>query len=378
MLSCVRHSKHAIIHARTPSSRRYNPGARKRAISNFSPRKVVVSIYFDRFRQSFREVHAVSNALVMGSLSPKDHALREMMNFVLSPEQPSDYTHVFQYAHCRVESDYQDIVKISAAVHLLQASTFLTDDVFDGTMTRYSLPAVHRKYGASYAIIAAELLQSVAMETIGAELDGGQFQHRCLAFQIFNQMMRELYVGQFLDVFHTGDLRIAKSEYFRIIALAVGNFLAHLARCGALLAGKPASEVEALSSFGYHYGMALFITDDIVDVADRPEVTGKSYAADLRNRRMRLPVILALKMGKPSDVRSLKRLLLKKKELSPAEIEQARGVVLRSGALGACLKIAKRHLAKSVEALATLKESPTTENLRWLAKTLLTAQRLAG
>ena len=335
-----------------------------------------MSVYFDSFRKSFREVHSVSRDLVLGSLNARDHELRKMMSFALSSRQASDYTHVFQYAFCRTERDSRKIIKLSAAVHLLQSSSFITDDIFDQAFVRYGKPAMHQKYGVSYAIIAAELLQTVAMETISAELDRGSFHNPCLVLRIFNQMMRELYVGQYLDIFYTGNVRIRKQEYFRVIALGVGNFFGHIARCGALLAGKPESEVSKLASFAYHYGMALFITDDIVDVADRPQVTGKTYASDLKNRRMRLPVIFALEMGKTTDVHVLQR-LFQTKHLSPVEIERARRIIRRSGALEACLQVAKDHLAKSVQALAQMKVSRTTKNLRWIAETLLPAQRLA-
>ncbi len=334
-----------------------------------------MSVYFDKFRESFREIHSTGQRLVQQSLSPKDRALKEMMRFVLAYQKPSDYAHLFQYAFCRREGDFRRAVKIAAAVHLLQASSFVTDDIFDHSTRRYGHPAVHRKYGVSSAIVATELLQSVALETVSAELERGGFRNECRVLRIFNRMVRELYIGQYLDIYNTGNIRIKKDEYFRIIALGVGRFMAHVAECGALLAGKPAAEVRTLHGFGYHYGMALFITDDMVDVIDRPGVTGKSDAMDLRNRRMRLPVLLALERAAPREAQFL-RALMENRRAGRAEIKRAREIIRRSGALEACLRAARRHLSSALLALSGIKPGPTTQNLRWLAGTLLAAQRL--
>lgn len=336
-----------------------------------------MSAHFDAFRRTFREVHSTCAKLVHKGLGPRDRHLKGLMDFVLAYQTASEYPFVFKYSFARSEAEAAKITKLAAAIHLLQTSAFVTDDILDRTEMRYGHPAVHEKYGVSYAIIATEILQSVALETISEELDKGKFQNKCLALKILNQMMRELYVGQYLDVYNTGNLRVSKRDYYRVIALGVGNFFKYIAESAALLAGRPEREVKGLSSFAYHYGMALFITDDIVDVVDRPEVTGKAYAADLQNRRMRLPMMLALEMSGRGDVRFLKR-LMKGGEPSPARIRRAADIIRRSGALDACLRAVKRHLSESLASLSSMGASLGAERLRWLSETLLTSQRLDG
>jgi len=334
-----------------------------------------VSVYLEVFRRTFREVHSTCEALLQKSVNRKDSHLREMMSFVLAHQTASEYPYVFKYAFCRTEKDSPRILKLSAAVHLLQTSAFVTDDIFDATSMRYGQPAIHKKYGVSYAIMATEILQCVGLETLSAELERGRFQNKVLVLKILNQMMRELYVGQYLDVYNTANLRMTRGEYDRVIGLGVGNFFQHLARCGALLAGRPEPEVRALAGFGYHYGMALFITDDIVDVVDRSKVTGKTYATDLKNRRMRLPVILALQMAGDRDRKFLREVFGKSRLVSD-DIERARCIIRDCGAVDACRRSAKDHLSKGVRHLSRMRSSLTTRNFKWLSDTLLTAQRL--
>lgn len=334
-----------------------------------------MSVHFDAFRKTFREVHSACKKLAQKGLSPRDRHLKGLMSYVLAHQTASEYPFVFKYSFASSEDEARNITNLAAAVHLLQSSAFITDDIFDQTRMRYGQPAVHQKYGVSYAIIATELLQSVALETISAELERGNFQNKCLVLKIFNRMMRELYVGQYLDVNNTGNLHVSRRDYYRVIALGVGKFFEHIAQCGALLAGRPESEVRSLSSYAYHYGMALFITDDIVDVVDPPEVTGKTYAADLQNRRMRLPMILALEMCAGQDTRFL-RAFMRGRRPSRAEITRAAQIIRQCGALDACLQITKTHIAHSIRSLSTIGQSLSAKRLRWLSETLLTSQRL--
>ncbi|MFZ0962745.1 MAG: polyprenyl synthetase family protein [Terriglobia bacterium] len=336
-----------------------------------------MNAYLEMFRKTFAEVHAASKDLLLGSLSRKDAHLREIMSFVLAHQTASEYPYVFKYAFCRREKDFARIIKLAAAVHLMQSSAFVTDDIFDGTTMRYGQAAIHTKYGVSNAIIATELLQCVGLETISAELEKGKFHNKVLALKILNQMMRELYVGQYLDVYNTANLGMGRQEYYRVISLGVGNFFEHLARCGALLAGRPEREVKSLARFAYHYGMALFVTDDIVDVVDSEKVTGKSYATDLKNRRMRLPVILTLEMAHRRHLRFVKETFGRKK-LSISEIARMAGIIQECGALDACRRIAMKHLSQAVRHLALMEPSLTTRSLQWLCDTLLPAQRLGS
>ena len=66
---------------------------------------------------------------------------------------------------------------------------------------------------------------------------------------------------------------------------------------GAILAGAPASTVEALAEFGRHLGIAFQAIDDVLGVWGEPAVTGKPVGNDLRQHKKTLPVALALARG---------------------------------------------------------------------------------
>jgi geranylgeranyl pyrophosphate synthase len=298
-----------------------------------------------------------------------------MMLFALRRHTPSDYPFLFRYAACRTEKDGTIVKNLAAAIHLLQSSTIISDDILDAGSMRFGRPAFHRQYDINYAIIATELMQSIAFRTFGCELDRGRFKHPCLVMTILNEMLRDLYLCQYLDVYYSARTSLALSEYYRVIGLGAGYFMSNLARCGALLAGKPASEVGALAAYGYNYGMALFITDDIVDVIRNPGETGKNFAADLKNARLKLPILLALRMSSCEDRRFLKHVLTKGRPTA-SDLRRGAQVVQDVGAIAQCTRIARRYLARSLRSLSPIKSLVSRTNLAWLSTSLLPAQGL--
>lgn len=335
-----------------------------------------VPAHLSAFDRTFREAHRLSQQLLRREFRRKDPGIAEMMRFILRRQVASEYPFVFTYSFCRKEADARRVRRLAAAVHLLQSSGFVTDDIFDHARTRYRQPAVHVRYGTSGAILAAVLMQSVAGKVLFQELERGAFRNQLKVAEIFNQITLDLYRGQYLDVHNSGHLKLPRREYDRTIALGVGNYLANVATCGALLAGKGAREVARLRRFGYHYGMALFITDDIVDLQPSAE-TGKDFASDLRNRRMRLPVILALRMASPRDAAFLRALYRKSLPL-PRDVRRAAVILRGCGALDACQREAERHISQALTALRGLRSSTPVARLRWLAETLLETQDLEG
>lgn len=320
------------------------------------------------FRLTFQQMLSSATHLVMNSLPKANASLRKMMAFSLKTRTPSGYPFVLKYAFCRRERDAGKILNIAAAVHLLQQSSFVTDDIFDCGELRFGAPPVYLRYGVNHAIIAAELLQGIALRCVSEELTRGRFHNTAIVLKLFNQLLLDGYVGQYLDIFNSARPTLTVQEYCRMIALGAGRLFQNVARCGALLAGKPEGEVRILSKFAYGYGMAVFIIDDIIDILPAWE-TGKTYASDLKRRRMRLPLIMALRLANRSQRQLLYRFLGKNTERH-SRIEQVATFIRHCGALEASQRIARCYLSTSLRRLSKLPPSVTAERFRWLAERL--------
>ena len=56
-------------------------------------------------------------------------------------------------------------------------------------------------------------MQSAALRAISQELQRGRFRNTLSVIEIFNRVVFDLYVGQYLDVRNTGNLNMTLPQY---------------------------------------------------------------------------------------------------------------------------------------------------------------------
>ena len=69
-------------------------------------------------------------------------------------------------------------------------------------------------------------------------------------------------------------------------------------RVGGLVADVSEGQMESLTLFGRHIGLAFQIVDDILNVEGQPEVLGKSVGSDRMAEKATFPSVLGLKESK--------------------------------------------------------------------------------
>jgi octaprenyl-diphosphate synthase len=69
----------------------------------------------------------------------------------------------------------------------------------------------------------------------------------------------------------------------------------------AVLADAPREKEHALARFGFNLGMAFQVADDLFDYTLETPQLGKQVGADLREGKLTLPVIQALRQVRPAE-----------------------------------------------------------------------------
>ena len=67
---------------------------------------------------------------------------------------------------------------------------------------------------------------------------------------------------------------------------------------GAIYAGASELELQALSCFGEHVGLAFQIVDDILDVEMSSEELGKTAGKDAQQKKITFPAVYGLERSK--------------------------------------------------------------------------------
>ncbi|MFW5734569.1 MAG: polyprenyl synthetase family protein, partial [Oceanidesulfovibrio sp.] len=90
-------------------------------------------------------------------------------------------------------------------------------------------------------------------------------------------------------------------EYLEIVTGKTAYLIEAATRCGAILGGADDAGVENAAQFGLNLGIAFQLVDDALDYGASEEEAGKSVAADLREGKATLPLILYMEKAEPAE-----------------------------------------------------------------------------
>jgi octaprenyl-diphosphate synthase len=100
-------------------------------------------------------------------------------------------------------------------------------------------------------------------------------------------------LGEMRQLAVTDPLAFTEREYYALIRSKTASLMRTACELGALSGARRFS--AQLGDFGENLGMAFQITDDLLDYREVKETTGKPSGLDLREHKVTLPLIYALR-----------------------------------------------------------------------------------
>lgn len=194
-----------------------------------------------------------------------------------------------------------DLVSAGVIVELVHLSSLYHDDVIDAAETRRGLPAAQLKWSNTVAILTGDFLLARASElsaALGVEVT--RLMARTISALAQGQV-REVQGSQ--STAGHGAPRVVpdRAHYLAVIAGKTASLIAASARLGGMLSGLSDAEVDALTEYGRHLGMAFQLSDDVLDIAGAETESGKVPGTDLREGVRTLPVLYALAQDGPDS-----------------------------------------------------------------------------
>ena len=161
----------------------------------------------------------------------------------------------------------------AAAVEMVHAYSLIHDDLpaMDDDDLRRGRPSNHTVYGEATAILAGDGLLTTAFEVLGsAQLEptaDAATRLAVLADLAHAAGPGGMVGGQAADIAarRKGEVELPELEF--IHTHKTGALIVASLRMGARLGGGSAAQIEALTRYGRHIGLAFQIADDILDQA---------------------------------------------------------------------------------------------------------------
>lgn len=263
----------------------------------------------------------------------------------------------FAYWGWRAVADAPDapvdagVLRLFAALELLQACALVHDDVIDDSATRRGLPTVHRifterhrerhwrgsseQFGLSAAILLGDLALAWADDIVAtAELPADA---RLRVQQVWAHIRTEVLGGQYLDI-------VAESSGAETVASAMNvntyktasYTVARPLQLGAAAAADRPDVQEIFHRIGNDLGVAFQLRDDVLGVFGDPAVTGKPSGDDLRSGKRTVLLAEALELADKTDPVAAKLLRTAVgTDLTDVQVRELRLAIESVGALAA-------------------------------------------
>jgi geranylgeranyl diphosphate synthase type II len=190
----------------------------------------------------------------------------------------------------------------ASAIEMIHTYSLIHDDLpsMDDDDLRRGKPTNHKVFGEAIAVLAGDALLTYSFEVLGSipnEYASADTKIK-LVMELAKAAGTEGMVGgQVADMLgEEKDLSLEELEYIHIHK--TGKLLGYCVLAGAAMAGATQNQIEHLSKFAHHLGLAFQIQDDILDLIGNEELIGKPVGSDAANHKSTYPGLLTLEGAK--------------------------------------------------------------------------------
>ena len=238
---------------------------------------------------------------------------------------------------------------MAVVTEYMHTATLLHDDVVDLGNVRRGRPSANIVFGNSVSILVGDFLFARASQlmTEDGDIDVLGIYARTLVF---------LSEGEVLQLTKSGNPGITEEEYLRVVFSKTASLIAAASETGAVLAGAGDALRGRMFDYGKSVGIAFQLMDDVLDYTGTEKELGKPPRQDLREGKVTLPLLHALREAGPADRRRAVE-LLGRKQRSARDIAFLARLVERNGGIEYTSRAARSFVDRGKRLLSALPES---------------------
>jgi octaprenyl-diphosphate synthase len=258
-------------------------------------------------------------------------------------------------------------VLYASVVEFVHTATLVHDDIIDDSNMRRGRLAVHSQWGSDVTVLLGDYLyiKSMALALTHDELD---------IIRLLCDVTLRMIEGEIYQLTKNGDPDLTEEEHFEIIRRKTAYLFSGCSRIGAMLAGAPTPDVEALGEYGFKMGVAFQLVDDLLDLTGSADRLGKPVGSDLREGKITLPVIYLLQRADGS-IGELIRKTVRDRELPAERWEILSRSLTEHRAIEDAYGTAVRFATEAKAALAGFPPGPDRDALTTLPDYVLSRDR---
>ncbi len=246
---------------------------------------------------------------------------------------------------------------LAAVVEFIHTATLLHDDVVDESTLRRGRETANERFGNAASVLVGDFLYSRAFQMM---VDVNQMR----VMQVLSEATNVIAEGEVLQLMNMHDASLDEAAYLRVIRSKTAKLFEASARLAPILAGASAEVEELCAIYGQALGTAFQVIDDVLDYEGDAELLGKNLGDDLREGKVTLPVICALRRGTEAQN------ILIRQAIEHGDVEhldEILEIIRQTGALDMARQSAMTEAQRAIDAARQLPANQYREALLQLA-----------
>lgn len=221
---------------------------------------------------------------------------------------------------------------LATMIEYIHTASLLHDDVVDESDLRRGKPTASFKWGNSAAVLTGDFMYSRAFELMVQTKD-------LRICEIVAGAVNRISEGEVIQLLNVGDASLDEARYLDVIERKTGVLFEAAARMAATIAKADKEIEENVAKYALCLGRAFQIVDDVLDYSGTKKI-GKNLGGDLKERKMTMPLIFAIRNGTEEEADLIRRAI---SEGNEDYFEDILKILKRTNALEACLTDGKRR-----------------------------------
>ncbi len=243
-------------------------------------------------------------------------------------------------------------VLLAAVIEFIHTATLLHDDVVDESDLRRGRSTANAMFGNAASVLVGDFLYSRSFQMM---VDVGNMR----IMRILADATNRIAEGEVLQLLNIHDPSVDEERYFGVVERKTATLFEAGTRIAAVLSGANQELEDRCARYGASLGRAFQITDDVLDYSGHAEDIGKRLGDDLREGKVTLPLIHALRIAEPEQ-----------RELVAHAVREGNGdfaavarIVSENGSLAYSRSLAQREAAEGRNAIEALPPSACRDSL---------------
>ena len=243
-------------------------------------------------------------------------------------------------------------VGLAAVIEFIHTATLLHDDVVDESDLRRGRSTSNSLFGNAASVLVGDFLYSRSFQMM-VEAGSARVMH------IMADATNRIAEGEVLQLLNVHDPSVNEGRYFEVVERKTATLFEAGARIAAVVAGADPEVEEKCANYGAALGKAFQIIDDVLDYSGDSEEIGKRLGDDLREGKMTLPLIHALRCAAPVQ-----------RDFVTAAVREGRGnftavaqIVTENGSLEYSRALAQQEASSACAAIRDLPQTIFKDSL---------------